>query len=62
MKRLQRKVEKGLAEVAVELSKVRDALYRWKDVADDIVNEEKRKGERRIEADRRREKDHRREM
>ena len=55
------KVEKGLTDIAVELSKVRDALYRWKDVAEGLANEEKRREERRIEADRRKEEDDRRE-
>ena len=55
------KVEKGLSDIAVELSKVRDALYWWKDVAEGLAIEEKRREERRIEADRRREEDDRRE-
>ena len=38
------KVEKGLTNIPVELSKVRDALYRWKDVAEGLANEEKKKG------------------
>ena len=36
------KVEKGLTDIAVELSKVRDALYRWKDVAEGLANEIKK--------------------
>ena len=47
------KVEKGLTDIAVELSKVRDALYRWKYVAEGLANEETRREERRIGGGRR---------
>ena len=61
IEKAREKVEKGLTDIAVELSKARDAFYRWKDVAEGLENEEKRREERRIKEDRRREEDDRRE-